>query len=153
MRAVAAVVVSLAAVVAGCGGGVSSAKNAEARLAGAFDTLRCDARAMSSQTGQEERTHFRSLVSTDGKLPRVAKLVSDANAEDKLRAAIRKTAEAPGYKPGALKNDLAAIHRLRVEFSADEKALGFRCITPPQETVVGDLYLGRRSSPTTHQGR
>jgi hypothetical protein len=64
-------------------------------------------------------------------------LVSDAHAEDKLRAAIRKAAEAPGYKPGALKNDFAAAYRLRVKFYADEKALDFHCITPPQKPIGG----------------
>ena len=127
----------LAAVLAGCGGGVSSTKNAEARLAAAFDTTQCDDRALSAQTEQKERANFLSIVRADLKLPRVAKLVSDAHAEDKLRAAIRKAAEAPGYKPGALKNDFAAAYRLRVKFYADEKALDFHCITPPQKPIGG----------------
>jgi hypothetical protein len=125
------------AILAGCGGGASSTKNAEARLAAAFDTVQCDGRAISSQTEQKERANFLSIVRADLKLPRVAKLVSDAHAEDKLRAVIRKAAEAPGYKPGALTNDFAAIYRLRVKLYADEKALGFRCITPPQKPVGG----------------
>jgi hypothetical protein len=127
----------LAAVLAGCGGGVSSTKNAEARLAAAFDTSSCDGRALSSQTEQKDSANLRLLVRADRKLPRVAKLVSDAHAEDKLRAVIRKAAEALGYKPGALTNDFAAIYRLRVKLYADEKALGFRCITAPRKPIEG----------------
>jgi hypothetical protein len=127
----------LAAVLAGCGDGVDSTKNAEARLRAAFDTMQCDDRAISSQTEQKERANFRLIVRADLKLPRVAKLVSDAHAEDKLRATIREAAEAPGYKPGALKNDLAAAYRLRVKFYADEKALDFHCIASPQNPIEG----------------
>jgi hypothetical protein len=137
MIAAVVLVCCLAAVLAGCGGGVSSTKNAEARLAAAFDTVHCDDRAISSQTEKKERANFLSIVRADRKLPRVAKLISDAHAEDKLRAAMRKTAESLGYKPGALKNDLAAAYRLRVEFYADEKALDFHCITPPQKPIEG----------------
>lgn len=137
MIAAVVLVCCLAAVLAGCGGGVSSTKNAEARLATVFDTLQCDDRAISSETEQKERANFRSLVRADLELPRVAKLVSDAHAVDKLRAAMRKAAEAPGYKPGALKNDFAAAYRFRVEFYADEKALGFHCIGPPQKPIEG----------------
>jgi hypothetical protein len=127
----------LAAVLAGCGGGGSSTKNAEARLRVAFDTVQCDERAISSQTEAEERASVRSIVRADLKLPRVAKLVSDAHAEDKLRAAIRKAADAPGYKPGALEDDLEAAYRLRVKIYSDEKDLDFRCITPPQKPIGG----------------
>jgi hypothetical protein len=116
---------------------VSSTKNAEARLAAAFDTVPCDGRAISSQTEQKDRANLRSLVRADRKLPRVAKLVSDAHAEDNLRAAIRKAAQAPGYNPGALKNYFAAIYRLRVKLYADEKALGFRCATRPRKLIEG----------------
>jgi hypothetical protein len=80
---------------------------------------------------------LRLMVRADLKLPRVAKLVSDADAEDELRATIRKAAEAPAYKPGALKNDLEAAYRLRVKFYADEKALDFRCIAAPQKPIGG----------------
>lgn len=133
-----AVVCSLAAVLAGCGGAaVPSTKNAESRLAASFDAIQCDGRAISSQTEQKERANFRSLVRADLKLPRVARLVSDAHAEDKLKAAIRKAAEAPGYKPGALKNDFTVVYRLRGKFYADEKALGFRCAAPPQKPREG----------------
>jgi hypothetical protein len=127
----------LAAVLAGCGGGGSSTKNAEARLRVAFDSVQCDDRAISSQTEAEERASVRSIVRADLKLPRVAKLVSDAHAEDKLRAAIRKAADAPGYKPGALEDDLEAAYRLRVKIYSDEKALDFRCISPPQKPIGG----------------
>jgi hypothetical protein len=127
----------LAAVVAGCGSGGSSTKNAEARLRVAFDNVYCDARAISSQTAEEQRANFRSIVRADLELPRVAKLVSDAHAEDKLRAAMQKAADAPGYKPGALEDDLAVAYRLRVKIYADEKALDFRCITPPQKPIEG----------------
>ncbi len=136
---IAAVVLAccLVAVLAGCGGGVSSTKGAEARLAAAFDTVHCDGRALSSQTERKDSANFLSMVKADRKLPRVAKLVSDAHAEDKLLAAIRTAAETPGYKPGALKNDLAAVYRLRVKFYADEKALGFRCAAPPRKPIEG----------------
>jgi hypothetical protein len=127
----------LAAVLAGCGGGGSSTKNAEARFRVAFDTVQCDDRAISSQTEQKDRASLRSLVRADLKLPRVAKLVSDARAEDKLREAMRKAAQAPGHKPGALMNDFAAIYQSRVKLYADEKALGFRCVTPPQKPIRG----------------
>jgi hypothetical protein len=127
----------LAAALAGCGGGGSSTKNAEARLRVAFDTVQCDDRAIGTQTEAEERVSVLSIVRADLKLPRVAKLVSDAHAEDKLRAAIRKAAESPGYKPGALEDDLEAAYRLGVKIYADEEALGFRCITPPQKPIRG----------------
>jgi hypothetical protein len=127
----------LAAVLAGCGGGVSSTKNTEARLAAAFDTAQCGDRAISTQTEQKNRANYRSLLRADLKLPRVAALVSDAHAEGELQSAIRKAAQAPGYKPGALKNDFAALYRLRVKFSTDEKALGFHCIIPPRKPVEG----------------
>jgi uncharacterized membrane protein len=127
----------LAAALAGCGGGVSSTKNAEARLAAAFDALPCGGRSMSSQMEQKYTATLRSIVKADRKLPRVAKLVSDAHAVDKLEAALRKMTEAPGYKPGALKNDFAAVYRLRVKLYADEKALGFRCAAPPRKPIEG----------------
>jgi hypothetical protein len=127
----------IAAGLAGCGGGVSSTKNAETRLAAAFDIVHCDGRALSAQTEQKERANFRLILKVDRKLPRIAKLISDAQGEDQLQAAIRKAAEAPGYKPGSLRNGFAAIYRLRLKFYADEKALGFRCISPPQKPVEG----------------
>jgi uncharacterized membrane protein len=127
----------LVAVLAGCGGGVSSTKNAEARLAAAFDALPCGGRSMSSQMEQKYTATLRSLVKADRKLPRVAKLVSDAHAEDNLRAAMRKIADSTGYKLGALMNDLEAAYRLRVKLYADEKALGFRCIAPPRRPIEG----------------
>ena len=99
--------------------------------------MQCDDRAISSQTEQKDRASLRSLVRADLKLPRVAKLVSDARAEDKLREAMRKAAQAPGHKPGALMNDFAAIYQSRVKLYADEKALGFRCVTPPQKPIRG----------------
>ena len=57
--------------------------------------------------------------------------------ERRVWIAIRKAAEAPGYKPGALKNDFTAVYRLRVKFYADEKALGFRCAAPPRKPSEG----------------
>ena|ERR1700677_2423373 len=134
---VAVLVCSLAAILTACGGGVSSTKNAEARLAAAFDTVHCDDRAISAQTEQKEKSSFRSLVRADRKLPRVAKLLSDADAQDKLRAAMRKIAESTGYKPGALTNDLEAAYRLSVKLYTDEKALGFHCIAPPRKPIAG----------------
>jgi hypothetical protein len=137
-RIIAAVVLVcfIATGLAACGG-VSSTENAETRLAAAFDIVHCDARTLSAQTEQKERANFRLIVKADRKLPRVAKLISDAQGEDQLQAAIRKAAEAPGYKPASLRNDFAAIYRLRVKFYADEKALGFRCISPPQRPSEG----------------
>jgi hypothetical protein len=138
-RAIGAVVLvcCVAVASAGCGGGGSSTKNAEARLAAAFDTVHCDDRAISAQTEQKEKSSFRSLVRADRKLPRVAKLLSDADAQDKLRAAMRKIAESTGYKPGALTNDLEAAYRLNVKLYTDEKALGFHCIAPPRKPIAG----------------
>jgi hypothetical protein len=137
-RIIAAVVLvcCLAAVLAGCGG-VSSTKNAEARLAAAFDALPCGGRSMSSQLEQKYTATLRSIVKADRKLPRVTKLVSDAHAQDQLRAVMGKIADSTGYKLGAIKSDLAAAYRLRVKLYADEKALGFRCITPPRKAIEG----------------
>jgi hypothetical protein len=50
---------------------------------------------------------------------------------------MRKATEEPGYKPGALQNDFAAAYRLGVRLYADEKALGFRCITAPRKPIEG----------------
>jgi hypothetical protein len=127
----------LAAVVTGCGGGVSSTKNAEARLAAAFDALPCGGRSMNSQLEQKYTATLRSIVRADRKLPHVAKLVSDAHAQDQLRAVMRKISDSTSYKPGALKNDFEAAYRLRVRLYADEKVLGFRCITPPRKPIKG----------------
>jgi hypothetical protein len=127
----------LAAVLAGCDGGVSSTKNAEARLAAAFDALPCGGKSMSSQLEQKYTATLRSIVKADRKLPRVVTLVSDAHAVDKLRAAMRKIANSTGYKPGALTNDLEAAYHLNVKLYTDEKALGFRCIAPPRRPIEG----------------
>jgi hypothetical protein len=130
-------VCGLAAVAAGCGSGVSPTKSAEASLARAFENVQCNGRAISAQTEQKERADYYSLLRRDFKLPRVAVLVSDGHAEDRLKTAIQKATSAPGYKPGTLKTELAALYRLRVKFSADEKALGFRCVIAAQKPIEG----------------
>jgi hypothetical protein len=143
-RAISATVLicCLAATSAGCGGGTSSAKTAEAHLAAAANRLQCDMRADSSQTQQRLGAELRSLAKSDLGLPRVAKLVADIRARERLRASIERAADRlslPAHGPAIphAVEDFEEVHHLSGLIYEDEKALGFKCITPPRKPIGG----------------
>jgi hypothetical protein len=145
------VLICVAAALAGCGGGSSTAANTpEAHLA-ALANATCREFHTNRATGAPFEAHMkaefakvRALIHSDRKLPRVSTFISDSAAQRRVQAAILREAS-PGKvfrrKEGKGANAFSLLeesYRLEVKVQADLKALGLTsCLGPTPRKPIG----------------
>lgn len=148
------VLICVAAALAGCGGGSSTAANTpEAHLA-ALANATCREFHTNRATGAPFEAHMktefarvRALIHSDRKLPRVSTFISDSAARRRVQAAMRKLSKKAGNgaffsrKEGKGANAFSLLeesYRLEVKVQADLKALGLTsCLGPTPRKPIG----------------
>jgi len=143
-----ATALTCAVAVGACGGSTSTtaAKTAEAHLVKFAKTVCAEIREGNKTEPDDAalKTQAKRLVAlmfAAHKAPRVARLISDSDARQRVRSAMPKLA---GKNPNRAFLVHAGVHslfkeyyRLEVKVYADEKAVGISCIGRPPRKPIG----------------